>query len=556
MRKIIFIFCALVILGDFCFYAFSSAKDFHDLYVIDQVLDIFDQQKRAEASWLADEELFTQDARSFDLQQEPLNLEGGAQQSFSLEKPREPIILDVLQLKDMDIVDVLNVISKKSGLNIVAGANVRGRVTIYLKDVDVRDALQIILEANNLAYAEENEIIKVLPAKDYEVRYGYLFGQATQTHIIQLQHVLPSDLAKTLSQIASPQGVVIPDDASKTIIIIDRPDKVFLMQKFIGKADIALVTENFVLSHARAEEIAKKIEEVITPNTGRVHWDENSNRLIITDTREKMMRVRNMIRMFDTRQKVVNIEARIVQIVLTDEFKLGIDWKAILSSYHDVALSSTFDILESADKRGNISFGTIDEENSYFLLEALEAISDIETLSSPRITVVNREEAKIMIGSTTPYITQENVTTAAGPVTTSETVNFIDTGVKLYVTPTIHEDGYITMKIKPEVSSVLGAVETSQKNRIPIVETSQAETTVLVKDGVTVVIGGLIKDEKEERVSKVPFLGDIPFFGALFRREAVKIEKRELVIFLTPRIVTGSVSVDEKQEITLRPQKP
>ena len=118
-------------------------------------------------------------------------------------------------------------------------------------------------------------------------------------------------------------------------------------------------------------------------------------------------------------------------------------------------------------------------------------------------------------------------------------MKFIDVGVKLVVTPTIHADGFITMKIRPEVSSATDSVRTGQNNLIPVVDTSELETTVRVKDGVTVVLGGLIKDEQVRSNSKVPILGDVPVVGGAFRNRITGTQKSEIVIFLTPRIIEG-----------------
>jgi len=110
------------------------------------------------------------------------------------------------------------------------------------------------------------------------------------------------------------------------------------------------------------------------------------------------------------------------------------------------------------------------------------------------------------------------------------------------VTPTIHRDDFITMKIRPEVSSVTRTLTTSNNNSIPVVETSEAETMVMIKDGVTVIIGGLIKEEQIDSENKVPLLGDIPFLGHAFRNEDHLTRKTEIVIFLTPRLMSGDVS--------------
>ena len=123
----------------------------------------------------------------------------------------------------------------------------------------------------------------------------------------------------------------------------------------------------------------------------------------------------------------------------------------------------------------------------------------------------------------------------------------MDVGVSLKVTPIINDDGYITMKIIPEVSNVDDELEyqiaPDVTNTVPIVATTTAETTVMVKDGTTVVIGGLKKDEKIKSVEKLPFLGDIPILGAAFRRTSDDLEKQEIVVFITPRIIGGDVDV-------------
>ena len=186
-----------------------------------------------------------------------------------------------------------------------------------------------------------------------------------------------------------------------------------------------------------------------------------------------------------------------------------------------------------------MSIGTLSKDDYQVLLEALDTVGSSEIVASPHITAVNNKEAKILVGSTEPYVTTTTTTPSAGPATTAESVNFIEVGVKLYVTPTIHKDGFITMKIKPEVSSVTKNITTSNNNTIPVVETSEAETTVTAEDGSTIVIGGLIKDEKIDSVKKFPLLGDLPFLGFAFRSEGKVVRKTELVIFLTPKIISG-----------------
>lgn len=453
----------------------------------------------------------------------------------------EKQILDVLDLKNMDILDVLKLISQKSGLNIIAGQDVRGRITVFLKDIAVLDALKIIVESYGWAYVKVGNIFKIMTAAEYEARYDRRFGQDTETRIKQLRFVKATDVATVLNEIKSKQGKIIPEDKSGTVILIDDPKKLDAMEEVLKTVDVPVLTKVFDLGYAKAEEISGKISEVLTPTIGQMKFDERSNKVIISDTAQALEKVQNIVAAFDEKDKQVLIEAKIVQITLNNEHKMGIDWEAIVRDFHSLDLTSNFDILTSTDKGGRLSVGTIASDDYTAMIEALDTIGNTNILSSPRITAVNNKEAKILVGSTEPYVTTTTTTPSSGPTTTAESVNFIEVGVKLYVTPTIHEDGFVTMKIKPEVSSVTSNLTTSNNNTIPVVETSEAETTVMVKNGVSIVIGGLIKEEKIKSTRKVPFLGDIPLLGLAFRSVSDELTKTEIVIFLTPTIITGDI---------------
>lgn len=460
----------------------------------------------------------------------------------------EKQIIDVLDLKNMDILDVLKLISQKSGLNIIAGQDVRGRITVFLKDIEVLDALKTIVESYGWAYVKDGSIFKVMTAAEYEAKYERKFGQNTQTRIKQLLFVKAGDVATILNEIKSRAGKIIAEDKSGTIILIDDPKKMDAMEEVIKTIDVPIQTEVFDLGYAKAEDISNKVSEVLTPAIGSMKFDERSNKVVISDTAQALTKIRKIIEAFDEKDKQVLIEAKIIQITLNDEHKMGVDWEAIVRDFHSLDLASNFDVLTSTDKSGRLSIGTVASDDYTALIEALDTVGRTNILSSPRITAVNNKEAKILVGSTEPYVTTTTTTPSSGPTTTAESVNFIDVGVKLYVTPTIHNDGFVTMKIKPEVSSVTSNLTTSNNNTIPVVETSEAETTVMVKNGVSIVIGGLIKEEKIKSTRKVPFLGDIPVMGAAFRNQDDESTKTEIVIFLTPTIITGDVKKGDLAE--------
>ena len=189
-----------------------------------------------------------------------------------------------------------------------------------------------------------------------------------------------------------------------------------------------------------------------------------------------------------------------------------------------------------------LTIRTLADDNFETVIELLQTVGTTDVLSTPRISVVENEEAKILVGTREAFITSV-VTQTQQAATTSEEVTFIDVGVSLTVTPTINQEGFVTMKIKPEVSSVTRTLTTASGNQIPIVQTSTAETTVMVKDGVTIVIAGLIEDQSLNTTKKIPILGDIPILGAAFRSKEEEVIKSELVIFLTPTIISGKESI-------------
>ncbi|NQT95200.1 MAG: type II and III secretion system protein [Candidatus Omnitrophica bacterium] len=206
----------------------------------------------------------------------------------------------------------------------------------------------------------------------------------------------------------------------------------------------------------------------------------------------------------------------------------------------------------SSASGGALQIGQLDTEGYQAVIQALKEYGQTNILSSPRIAALNNEEAKILVGTNQPYATRAISQVSGGASNIEEeNVTFLDLGVKLTVTPTINRDGYVTMKIKPEVSSRVLPDYTivSSGNTIPVVKTTTTETTVMVKDGSTILIGGLIEETSQNNVKEVPGLANIPFIGNLFRSKSkgsgdTTPEKTELVIFLTPHIISGEEGKD------------
>ncbi|MBL7156744.1 MAG: TonB C-terminal domain-containing protein [Candidatus Omnitrophica bacterium] len=451
-----------------------------------------------------------------------------------------------LDLKGMDIVEVLKTLASKGKMNLVVGSNVRGRVTMFLKDVDVKEAFEIILLANNLASDKKGDIVYVMTERDYEALYGRKYADKKEAKIIQLKYAKPAEVNKALNQIKTKIGKVIVDEASNTIVIIDAPQAVLQAVELVKRIDKPTTTKIFELNYANTADIKDKIGENLTKGVGMVQIDERTNKIIITDLEERMDEIEEIISALDDKVQQVLIEAKILEINLSDEYKLGIDWEVVSNEFQkvlskDIGIKSQFKLASAGGlvPGGEIMIGAFGEGDYAAMVQALKKVGDANILSSPRITVLNNEEAKILVGSSEPYATN-TVTQGTSTTTVATELNFLDIGVKLYVTPTINRDGFVSMKIRPEVSSSTSSYTYGDPSTtVPIVDTTHAETSVMVKDGITIIIAGLIKDERKSTTNKVPFLGDIPLVGQIFSKTEDSVTKKELVIFLTPHIISG-----------------
>jgi type II secretory pathway component GspD/PulD (secretin) len=454
-----------------------------------------------------------------------------------------------LDLKGVDILDVLKLFSQKSGLNFIAGRNVSGRVTIFVNDVDVWDAFELIIGANDLAYERHGTIITVMMARDYELIYGEKFQARTENALVALQYVKVVQVATVLNQVKSSVGRVVADETTNTLILSDVPTRLQEMQVIIKELDRPTETRIYSLNYTEAEKLKEKLQEILSP-IGTFTFDARTNKAMITDLREVLARTDTIIKAIDQPDGQVLIDARIIKVDLTDDLSLGIDWTQIFGG--DLTTRTNFralgDVVGGTATGAGVRIFTTKDDFTQIVIDALKEVTHTETLSNPRIMVANNQEAKILVGTKEAVVTVTTTVPATGSTVSSPEIQFVDVGTKLFVTPNVKRDGNIQMKIRPEVST--STVETFQTNRIPIVTSTEAETNVLVKSGTTVVIGGLISRGESHEVNQVPLLGSLPVVGRMFRSDVKNDSKTELVVFLTPRIILpdGSEWVEPADE--------
>lgn len=452
-----------------------------------------------------------------------------------------------LDLKGVDINELFKLLSAKTGITIIPSAQVAGRVTVFMNDLSFTDALDVIVALQNLAYERTANVVKVMTLAEYEKAYGKKFGEHKETRTFKLAYAKPANVLNVINSLKSDLGKIISDEATGTIIIMDTPQSLGIIADTIKELDQPLETVVFDINYARFADIKNYLNELITPGVGQIIVDERSSKVVVYDLPQRLNRIKKLMREFDEQSRQVLISGEIVEVTIDDKFQSGIAWDKIFNQtyLHNLELVGNFPVSPALSTYGKVSIGTLAQDHYNVIMNMLSTYGSTKVLTRPRIVVVNKEEAKILVGTREAYVTS---TQSQGQSTTltAESVQFIDVGLKLAVVPTIGADGFITMKIKPEVSSVQSTLTTSAGTVVPIVATSTSETVVKVKDGNMLIIAGLLREENDKNDAGLPGLSRIPILGHLFSTRGREKKKTELVIFITPTIITGASNVSRE----------
>jgi type IV pilus assembly protein PilQ len=402
-----------------------------------------------------------------------------------------------LDFRDADIKNVLRILSYKSGINIVAGPEVTGLVTIKLKDVPWQQALAVILETYNYGYEQKGNIITVTTIENLKKRR---------------------------------------EDAQ---VLADQEP---------------LVTKTFVLNYAKASTIIESIEKMKT-DRGSINYDERTNALIVRDISANVDLIGEVIDKLDQTTPQVLIESKIVETTLSNTENLGIDWITQATATAAARPHTWPFTTHSGDKylKGDdfpdaqddlFTFGTLDFSQLQAVLELLRVRTDTNILSNPRIVTLDNQPARIAVGSQYPIPQYTyNEEQARLQVNGWE---YKDIGVIFEVTPHVNNAGFVTLDLYPKVTAILDYV-TVENTSLPQLSNEEAKTTVMIKDGETLVIAGLIKDQVTETKKKTPIFGDIPLLGWIFTKKESSVTKTDLLIFLTPHIITPDTAQPENK---------
>jgi type IV pilus assembly protein PilQ len=422
-----------------------------------------------------------------------------------------------LNFQDIEVRAVLQLIADFTELNLVASDTVTGRITLRLQNVPWDQALELVLKTKGLDKRQIGNVLMVAPAAEIAER--------------ERQQI----------------------EANKQIAELAPLHSEFIRIRY-AKAD-----EVLLLFGAGSEEGGSLISE-----RGSVIVDPRTNSLIVTETSEKLAEMRDLIELVDIPIRQVMIEARIVIAQSDLEKELGIQWGGgyinddangnIVTASGDTnnVLDFTEDIIDGVPvgtpsypgallvdlgvSAATSGFAVGFTSSDLFLtaeLSALEAAGNGEVVSQPKVITGDKQKATVKSGTEIPY--QES--SASGETTTS----FKEAVLKLDVTPNITPDDRILLDLQINQDSVGELVPSGRGGFIPSIDTTQLNTQVLVGNGETVVLGGVFRTEDIDSVSKVPFFGDIPYVGALFRKQSTKRKKTETLIFITPRILSETL---------------
>jgi len=274
--------------------------------------------------------------------------------------------------------------------------------------------------------------------------------------------------------------------------------------------------------------------------------EATSNTLLLSASPRYFKTVEGMIQELDQPPPQVLIQVLLAEVMLDDTNELGFDW-GYKTGVGDSTLNTgtNFGVSVASGVRKGFSL-SVTGDNLEFFLRALQSQGRLEVLSRPQILASDNQEASINVGQRVPFVTSSRITDN-GNVT--NTIQYEDVGIILRVTPRINPDGFVKMQVAPEISSLsTSTVDISEGVQAVIINTREAETTVSVQDGHTIVLGGLITTKDEDREDKVPILGDIPLLGLLFRSTTVVKERTELLIILTPHVLASIDAADKETD--------
>ncbi|MGV8119723.1 MAG: secretin N-terminal domain-containing protein [Candidatus Xenobiia bacterium LiM19] len=450
--------------------------------------------------------------------------------------PKEKLVS--MDFVNADLIYVLKILAKELNYNIVTDPSVSGAVTMTLKNVPANGALNIIVKmsgydykivGNTMIVGDEKTLSKI-PSNIMGVKKGH-----EVTQVIPLENAKPGDVQSVLAS-NYPDAKIQPDSRLNALIVTADESTIKQMKALASQLDVDVPeppkpkTEVIPLKAATARDIATTLQKLVP--TLSYNTDERLNALIVTGDDASITQLKDYLEELDQSLKQVCLDVKVVDLTESGTKSFGTSWgyqgtngNLINTTFTEVQ-TKTVDGASVTEAMIPIQYFTRSALSISFTLNALIQASEAKVLAAPKVTTVSGKEAQIHIGEKYPVVYYD-------PRAGQYQVIYVDIGTKLNITATVLPDGNVSLNVKPDISNLLDLIN----NQYPHTANRTANVYMRVKDGETMVLGGLLRETENITKNKIPLLGDIPILGQLFRNEYRQKNKNEVVIMITPHIL-------------------
>ncbi len=421
--------------------------------------------------------------------------------------------------ENVPIKQALALFAKANGLNIVPDLDVVGDVTVEFEDLPLDLAMQALLEANGYYFVREGALLRVR-------------GRQTRLFHIDYIHATRSGQGSSAVQISSGGGSAGGAGGAASA-----------GASAGSEGSTMTVTNNSTINFWG--DLSEQIKSMLS-ETGSVTINSLAGTVLVSDSYRTLQNVAAFLEsVTESIVRQIDLEVQIYEVAMSKGFQLGIDWSRLgagLDTQFATGLIVRNPAFGPAVLESGLTVNQVFQKGIDGVLEALSQQGRLKVVSKPRLRTLNNQPAVVRVGQDLPvFLRQSIASTGDNPVITENiTIQTITVGTVLSITPQVSADGRITLDLSPAVSRLV-RMESSgggpDATTAPVIDIRQASSIVRVRDGDTVVMGGLVQDGESTTVRKVPLLGDIPLLGRAFSGEVRSSERTELVFFLTPRIV-------------------
>jgi general secretion pathway protein D len=504
-----------------------------------------------------------------------------------------------LNFDDVDISVFLKTMSEITGKSFVLTDKVRGKISfVSSKDVPVEKVYDVVLSILRAqgwyAVQQENNVVQIYPAQEALKMSGTIFygtdrladrSDAIVTQIIPLQHVNANEVVNVIRPLFGADVLISPYAATNVVIVNGSPPTINLILAMVEFIDTQIPIKQsgihiYRLENSKAEAMAKTLSSLASsiPEVSdkqpqqqqqppqqqqrlpgseasflserfRVVANVETNSIIIISAPQDYEKILEIIKELDQKREQVLVEALIIEILVDDQLSYGFDWRVLTETGLGVdalAQANTGLVQESIATGGlpgltvGLLNGTI--PSVYAILSANREKTNFKILSTPELVTIDNQEALISIVEQIPFLTSSRVDENNNVI---QTYDYKDVGISLKLTPHVNKNGYITMDIKQQIQKIVESTRTLEN---PSVFKREITSQVTVKSERTIVLGGLIRDDTTEIEQKVPLLGDIPLIGLFFRKKSSQTQRTNLLVFITPYIITEDQVIGEISE--------